>query len=468
MDRLFLSALVREVGPPVTGCRARGVSRWGKAGFTIPLGSRPPTALVFSLSAVAPGFYRGEPPSDQERTKAPPRFTKLLTGAELVSMQPIPLDRVVRLEWRRSRPSGVRQSFQLIAEWIGTRAAAFLVDDESGEILDLLAPGRPRRRVGEVFEPLSPPRGVAPLVESREDFEKRFDAARHEEKKDRDAVMMASGLTPLLSDEVCSLHEDGSLSWAEAFEVVRVRLGENAHPVVHFPMGGLRDKKARFRVSPIPLSTWTERVEHFPSFNRAAETFIKESSAFLSAQGRCEKLLALLRKKLKKQRSLTQHLIRERENLDEPGKLRRRGELLLAGLNDALRLNDSVEVPDPDDPHGGRVEVPLDPRMDLVGNANKYFGRSRKIEKSLKNIGQRLETNEREVLHLEMLEIALENTQEAQDLAVLARELADAGISGFRRWKGAGTWSSDREARPSSIRRHRRCHHFCRAFCPRE
>ncbi len=429
MDRLFLSALVREVGPPITGCRARGVSRRGKAGFYIPLSSRSPAALVFSLSAVAPGFYVGEPPSDRERTKAPPRFTKLLTGAELIAVQSEPLDRVVRLEWQRSRPSGVRQSFQLIVEWMGTRAAAFLVDDESKEILDLLAPGRPRCGVGEVYKPLLPPRGVLPLVESREDFEKRFNAARYEEKNDRDAVMMASGFTPLLSDEVCSLHENGHLSWVEAFEVVSVRLGERARPVIQFPMGGLRDKKARFRVSPIPLSTWTERVEYFPSFNRAAETFITESFAFLSAQGRCEKLLASLRKKLKKQRGLSRHLIRERENLDEPGELRRRGELLLAGLSDARRLNDSVEVPDPYDPEGGRVLVPLDPRTDLVGNADKYFRRSRKIEKSLKNIHQRLETNEREVLHLEMLEIALENAREAQDLAVLARELADAGIS---------------------------------------
>jgi predicted ribosome quality control (RQC) complex YloA/Tae2 family protein len=393
-------------------------------------------------------LYRGEPPSDQALAKAPLRFAKLLTGADLVAMQPEPLDRVVRLDWRRSRPSGLRQSFRLIVEWMGTRAAAFLVDEESREILDLFGSGRPRLNVGEVFEPLSPPRGAVALADSQEDFESRFEMVQHDAASDRDGVMASSGLTPLLSDEVCSLRDDEGLTWGEAFEVVRKKLEESAGPVVYCPDGGLRSKKAKFVLSMIPLSRRTEQFESYTSFNRAAEAFIVQAGCFFSAQRRCEKLLALLRKKLKKQRSLSRHLIRERDGLDEPGELRRRGELLLAGLNDALRMGDSVEVPNPYDPEGGRVQIPLDPRMDLVGNADKYFVRTRKIEKSLKNIQRRLETNEQEVMHLEMLEMALENAREARDLTVLDRELADAGIAVDDETAGREPTRSERKLGP--------------------
>jgi len=432
MDRFFLRALVRELAPRLLGRRARGLKRWDSSGFTLLLGNKRGLDLVVSLSPRAPGFYLGRPPVADQEAPSGTRFKKLLSGAELVRIEAAPLDRVVTLEWRHRKPSGARRSLELVLEWPGSRTGAFLVDSVSREVLDVLSPGTPRTVIGETFQPLKPPPGSREIPKTPNEFAERLTAVRQEGLSGARALRTASGLSPLLVEEMRVLESVAGLDPAAAFEQIVSRLSQAPRPVLLSPSPrDFRRQGAELVLSPIALSsreTWTAR--EFSSFNEAAAAFVVESHRLGSWRHNYQAASSELSKRLKKLGKLLERLNREREELRDPTELRRWGELLLAGLRQAKRANGEVMVPDPYREGSPLVRVPIDPRFDLARNARRFFERARKTIRSRELLEARLSKLRREIEYLETLEVALGDSLQSETLAPLVEELQEAGVVG--------------------------------------
>lgn len=429
MDRFFLSEWVREVAPILIGSRARDVSRWGPAGFAIGFGARLSGELVVSLSPEAPGLFIGRPPLPFGSTRPPLRFTKLLTGSELVGCRAEALDRVLRLDWRRVRPSGARFQFEVVVEWVATRSAAYLIEPGSREVLDLISFSTPRRRVGETFEKLPPPPGVSPLAVSARDFVERLDELHPDGRRDVEAVKIAGGLSPGLAEAVWMLHLEGRMDLSEAFDVVRSKLRYEPSPVLLGPPGGVQDARGRYRLSPVSLPQRAGVERRFQSFNEAACAFVTEATRLTEARRRYQQLRTALGRRLKKARRLLLRAEEERRACTEPARLRRWGEILLAGLHQAVPVEGgAVEVPDPYDPEGRTVRLPIDPRRDVAGNAERYFQEARKAGKRIKETEDRMRRLADEILYLETLEVAVEEVQGTEALDALSTEMEETGI----------------------------------------
>ncbi len=429
MDRFFLHALVREVSPRIVGGRVRGLTRWGPGCLALEMATRPRSGLVISLLPEASVLYLGDVRPSSGAEKPPERFKKLLIGAELVGIEPTALDRVVRFDWRRARPSGLEYRLELIVEWAGTRTGAYLIDSHHREVLDVFVSGRPRMSVGALFEPLKPPPGVGPVAAGPTEFVRRLEEARHRGLDDRVAVRVASGLSPLLVEELLGRHSGEGLSLEEAFETVRVQLEKETAPVLLLPKSGLGRAGARCLLSPIVLrrrTDWT--VTRRASFNEAASDFFRHATELRRERRLYQETRTALRNRLKKQAQRLKHLRRDQESLTDPARMRRWGELLLAGHHDAKRMEREVELPDIYDLAGGKVKVPIEPRLDLVGNAQRYFRRARKTERSLKRIEGQLGRLETEIEYIELLAMELEDATEREDLEAIVAEISDSGI----------------------------------------
>jgi predicted ribosome quality control (RQC) complex YloA/Tae2 family protein len=441
MDRFFLRALVREVAPRLLGRRARSHHRWGGFGFAVLLGTKRGLDIVVSLSPQAPGFYLGRPPvavdeaPDRSRQAhhaqhaQQARFKKLLSGAEIIGIKTAPLDRVVTVEWRYTKPSGARRLLELVLEWPGTRTSAFLVDSNSREVLDVISPGTPRAVAGEIFEPLRPPPGSGSLAASAKELEERLAAARREGLSESRALGAASGLSPLLVKELTAL-VNARLGLEAAFKQIVARLGEPPRPVL------LRRSAPDFErsgpdlvLSPIVLSPrkgWT--ATEFGECNEAAAAFVTKSYQLGRARAIYLAAATDLRRRLKKLRALRGRLSQERDALQDPGELRRWGELLLAGLRQAKRADGEVMVPDPYHADSPLVRVPIDPRLDLTRNARRYFGRARKAIRSRAVLEDRLGKLGGEIDYLETLELGLTDSAGGETLDLLVDEMREAGL----------------------------------------
>jgi predicted ribosome quality control (RQC) complex YloA/Tae2 family protein len=190
-------------------------------------------------------------------------------------------------------------------------------------------------------------------------------------------------------------------------------------------------------LSPIRLEHLGEG-ETFANWNDAASTFVRMASRLSTTRGLWQEISSRLQKRLQKQRMLIRRLEADRAGWQDPGRLRRWGELLLAGLAQARRVEGGVEIPDPYDPNGGWVRVPLDPRFDLARNAERYFQRSRKVEKGVEKIKARISIVKDELAYLETLEMTLDNADGLEDLESLYEELRETGVLISTRAEGSG------------------------------
>jgi len=75
----------------------------------------------------------------------------------------------------------------------------------------------------------------------------------------------------------------------------------------------------------------------------------------------------------------------------DPDRYRRWAEALLAGLSRAVRVGEGVQVPDPENPDGGDLVVPVPPGRALPKAAEILFGRHRRALRGSKRARERLD-----------------------------------------------------------------------------
>jgi predicted ribosome quality control (RQC) complex YloA/Tae2 family protein len=88
---------------------------------------------------------------------------------------------------------------------------------------------------------------------------------------------------------------------------------------------------------------------------------------------------------------------------DDPDRIRRMGEALLAGLSIAQRLGDTIMVPDPYDPGGREIVITAPPDRTLAQVADDLFRRQRRSRRGLEAAGRRAEALSARASRLEAL-----------------------------------------------------------------
>jgi predicted ribosome quality control (RQC) complex YloA/Tae2 family protein len=159
-----------------------------------------------------------------------------------------------------------------------------------------------------------------------------------------------------------------------------------------------------------------------------AVSFESEARKLSSLRARLESALT---KRLDRSRRLAARLGGDRSSLEDPERLRRRGELLLAGLSRARKSADgkSVVLPDPFDPEEREIEIEIDPRLSLPKYAERLFTRARKTERAREELEARLEAVQKQLSFWEGFECDLRDAATLGEIESLEREASEDGLS---------------------------------------
>jgi len=202
-------------------------------------------------------------------------------------------------------------------------------------------------------------------------------------------------------DPDAPLEAPGAL--AGPWDALRERLAGGPFEPVLLPGG---------RVSPWPLGEPGERA--FPSLQEALEA--------ASAPPGIEESRADLLRLLGRARARAETVLRRRgedmERAEGAGALRLRGELLLAHQS---RIPEGAERATLPDWEGGEVEIPLDPRLTAVENAQRQFKEYRRLKRAREALREPLERARRELEFLDEMLLAAESAETAPDLEELAQ-----------------------------------------------
>jgi len=366
-------------------------------------------------------------------------LTRELEGRRVIAVVGGGQERVARLELEQGRT--------LVIELMG-KASNLLMLDGEGRILRHARThqGRFRQPVdGEIYTP--PPPSSRWMSGSLDVVEPALFArvlALAGPGRGLDTVLTESlpGLGAMMAREIAWRAERGEPAW-DVFDTLRRRLREKSRrPMLYSPGDpavldeSLPLTPAMLFAAPFPLACAQHlTATDMPTVNEAEAAVAERLLAHLFYLSLKHSLAGLLRQQRRRAADLAQVLDAELAEASAHVEAdRRRGELILAGMRQAQREGSLVSVPDPYATGSPMVAIPIDPRLDLAQNAQRYFRSARRHERTVGMIPSRLETLRRRAGQTEAAEARLADAPTRADLETLERELQETGlVKAFRR-----------------------------------
>jgi len=388
---------------------------------------------------------------------------KHLEGARVTSLRKVRLERILLLATEKTISGGARTPATLVIELTGKSAVLALTDREgmvlganrqpSGRLLAGAPYAAPRRAPGrERIDPFTAGPGGAQRQQLEQYLQsslERFAPTADRKGLYRSLISALEGFGPVYASELAArlLREkqtpEASLAAWDRFleQLEKLRSPGEKPGHLHRP----DDPSAADPVaSAIPLEasrlsgSWT--MERFPTLAAAAARCREEILARTGIDRRRRALLRQLAQAGKRNRRLCARLEADRARFRTAEDFQRYGELLTGALDTfgggrRKRGMDRVTVADFYKPGSPEVEIPLNPKLTLVQNAQSFFRRHRRAERGLEAVTERLEPLAREAAFIEELRSAAELAESGEELRAVEEEAREAGLAAARQAK---------------------------------
>ena len=440
LDALCLSGVVHELSTALTGSKIDKIYQPSRYEMIFALrGAGKNVRLLLSANPTHPRLHLTE--LSRENPDVPPMFCMLLrkhlTGARLLEMRQVPLERVVELRLEALSELGDRVERRLVLEAIGRRANLLLLD-EDGRILDcirrvdadltqerVLLPGMLYR-----LPPVQDKRDPAAL--DREALETLLAQAPEEAQADKWLLDVFRGLSPLVCREL-ALRAGGATDVRLCQMPNRSRLLDEleglleqvrAHqytPVV------LCQKGKPFDFTFFPAAQYGEDCKIFPTFSQLLDGFYESREAQERVKQRGQDLIRAVtnaRDRTARKIGLQEQELAATRNRD---RLRELGDIITASLHQLERGMACLRTADFYDPEGKEVEIKLDPLLTPQQNAAKYYKDYNKAKTAEKMLHIQLEKGRRELDYLNSVLETLSLAEGERDLQEIRQELTDTG-----------------------------------------
>jgi predicted ribosome quality control (RQC) complex YloA/Tae2 family protein len=391
MENFFLSALAKELREQLVGRFARRFSGNGSR-LAIDFGLSDGRVLIASLNPRWPGLFLsgGSSPRRRPKDPTPGRFVSLLRSrlesAKLVALVKPPLDRVIRLEFADSQGSTLSISLR------GPRADAWLADG-NGRIEATLTGKEPD--VGGVAVSQESEREILEeLLAGVEDGDPRLSRLVRQELRARSRVMALEDARHRLVLDMVD---------RAPIPLIYSRVPLEQLPVASFDLG------ADLILSHFELvQAEGMRRYNFGSLSEAAERYVAASACVRAFQQDVATVRASLTREIKKQKNALAAMAADIARFDDPDRLKRFGDLLLANLTTAKVTGTKVSVIDYYDPKQPVIEIDIGEAGTLQQAASRFFSLYQKGKRALASTSSRKESLQLRLRALEELMARLE------------------------------------------------------------
>jgi predicted ribosome quality control (RQC) complex YloA/Tae2 family protein len=143
-------------------------------------------------------------------------------------------------------------------------------------------------------------------------------------------------------------------------------------------------------------------IDEFDSLSEALDNFYLEKEAEKVFQNRAKASENKLKKEITKREKLVKKLEQDLENHGDASVWKRFGDLILANLADAVRIDEKVLVVDYFDENIPTIEIEVDENDSLTQAAEKFFRRYTKARNAKEEISKRLRELESQISNLKL------------------------------------------------------------------
>ena len=435
-DAVFLSAVVEELTPVLTGERIDKIQQPARDTVLLHLRSR--GKLLLSANGSRPRIHLTR--AAFENPAQPPMFCMLLrkhlSGGRIAGLTQPEAERKIDLVLDCTDEMGVPCRKHLILELMGRNSNLILTDGD-GRIIDCM------RRVD--FE-MSEARQVLPGLFYREPprQDKRIPGQTSEAEllslleavdspKRLDAWLLDTfaGLSPLISRELsyrfCGEVEADILTLSRP-ELARFLARELAMTVEKQPVLLLQGGVAK-DFSYRPIAQYGDYMT-----SRRCESFSALLDEFYTQRDRNERMRQRSQTLRKSVTTLYERTLRklaaqkkEREATLDRERLRRMGDIVTANLHAIQRGQTLLRAVDFYDAEMGEIEIPLKPNLSPQQNAAKFYKDYAKAKHAEKILTEQISVGEIEVQYFAGVLEELDRAESERDLSEIRAELEDGG-----------------------------------------
>jgi predicted ribosome quality control (RQC) complex YloA/Tae2 family protein len=410
VDNLYLTALIRELTPQLDG---RRVSRVTQSGSTLLIDPRLEgnRQLLASLEPSSPALYltSDDPVNDLKSahtsTLFPSMLRKRIAGARILSVFKPPLDRIVLMHFEKldAGDNKIRTLLQL--SLTGRSSNALLIDAADtvlARLYDQESTSEPIQvnRIDEAFDHTSLTRDLSDSASQAEIVERLFGQFSIFGPQLRNEFLVRClKASPFVA--LNSLIDDLFKSAPLALVYSRFPLNQIENRLISL--------KTDLLLSHIELTGASDMLRHqFSSLSEAAERFYTIRRGAMAISALYAGLKQILTREINKREAAMKAIESDRVRFEDPEKLKRSGDLLLANLADARIDGTRVTVVDYYDLNQRKIQIDIPEGATLEQAATDYFKRYQKARRALTAIASRESGVRRTLIPLKELALRLE------------------------------------------------------------
>ncbi|MBQ7700384.1 MAG: NFACT family protein [Clostridia bacterium] len=361
---------------------------------------------------------------------------KHLNSARLVSAQQPEFERVIKIEFDATDELGYPRKEYVFCEIMG-KYSNVIVTDADGKIINCIKPVditvSSKRQVlpGMKYEAPPPQDKLIPLSVTADTFAEMCEKYA-ETEADGFFVKCFRGFSPLLSREAAYLagasgrpvRERGVALYAVFRSFMqRIKDADFAPCIVY-------DGKRPVDYSVFELGQYGgAEVKRFDSISECIDVFYAERESVERIKQRGGDVLRLVG-------AAELHIKKKLENIEEDlrkcedaEKYRLYGDLLTANLYRAEKGGSSITVENYYEDGAPDINIPLDPRITLSANAQKYYKKYNKAKTAKTEAAKRGEQAKAELEYIRTVSDALSRSETEDDLEQLRAELYETGYA---------------------------------------
>ena len=446
MDTFVLQAIAEELSGNLLGARLERISQTDAQTIVLffPGAKKRKRALLMSMDPAHPRVHltADPPPSLPEAPTFCRALRKHLSGLRLTRAAAGEWERVLQFSFERGGGSGRGDSFALMAEVMGRWSNLVLLSGATGEILEakrFVPPGphtpRPLERGGRYRLPPEQKKANPGALtrEALKEMMREADLSSASlEEFARWLVRSVAGVSPALARALAraSGANEGWTGAADALmSVVESYQKKEFSPAWMLGADGEPQALSAARIAGMDAA----KYRAFDSMNEAADAFYGRLVKGSRLDEQKKRVAKTLRRAGERVRSSIEAVRRDLTSAGEAEDVLRKGELLLAHLDEVEEKASAVSLSSEEE----QIEITLDPRLTPSENAQKYFRRYKKLKRRASTGLARLQEMEEEERFIGALAFDLETAEEAEDLLSVEEVLARAGYAGRGREKKA-------------------------------
>jgi predicted ribosome quality control (RQC) complex YloA/Tae2 family protein len=444
-DGIFLNSIKNDLYKKLTGGRVDKIYQPDKNEIIISIRNNGVNyKLLMTATSSSPrlhitGLSRKNP-------QEPPMFCMLLrkhlTSAHVLDVKQINFDRILEITFECKDELDTTVNKSLIIEIMGKHSNIIFMNTDTKVVID---------SIKRVAENMSSVRQIYPgikyVIPPEQDKLNPLEITEgvflHTIEKSNDGLVIYNffyksfmGLSPFISKEICflaSLNEStyiGELDdeckiklWT-AFNYIMEKIKAN-----DFCFNIYLDENSEqtgFYCLDVQYLKTSIKTQYDNPGNLLDEYYYEQDNKNKINQ-RVASLIKSMNTKIERDRKKVEKQRNELLNAEDRDKYKIYGDLILANLY-KVPENHKLTVINYYDPEQREITIPLDPRMNLSQNSQKFFKKYNKLKKAVEELQKLIEVSLNEIQYLENILYSIEACETTDDLDEIYNELISEGI----------------------------------------